>query len=69
MISRCVCHKRTFKELQELARLNNVNTLKIMIERGWCGTNCGLCHMYIEEMLNTGKTEFSLNALKRSNTG
>jgi bacterioferritin-associated ferredoxin len=67
MVNRCVCHKRTFEELLELAKVNKVTTLGEMIDRGWCGTNCGLCHMYVENMLKSGETQFNHSDIKRNN--
>lgn len=67
MVNRCVCHKKTFEELMELARVNQIKSLGEMIDRGWCGTNCGLCHPYIESMLKTGDTEFLHTDVRKNN--
>ena len=55
-VTRCVCTGWTFAELQELGK---VDADKIAEETG-AGIQCGLCREYIERMLRTGETEFSL---------
>lgn len=66
-VSRCICHKRSFEELRELADQYEITSLEEMMKRGWCGGNCGLCHPYVRLMLCTGKTVFTPDDLN-SNT-
>ncbi|RYG88624.1 (2Fe-2S)-binding protein [bacterium] len=55
-IVRCVCTDITFAELKE----SGLGTAEAIAEEFGAGAQCGLCREYIEKMLRTGKTEFSL---------
>jgi len=57
-ITRCVCHKRSFEELQELAGEYGIQSVKEFQNLGIASNGCGLCITYIREMLRTGQTEF-----------
>ena len=56
-IDRCVCMKRTFTELKELASARSLDFEALRTETG-CGAGCGLCASYVKEMLRSGKTVF-----------
>jgi len=57
-VSRCVCHRISFEELQDEARLRKLSSCQDLIKAGLCGGSCTMCHPYIEKMLHTGETEF-----------
>lgn len=54
----CVCHRRTFAELKRIAEQRGLTTLTALVDEGWCGGGCSMCHPYVEKMLRTGETEF-----------
>ena len=55
----CVCHRRTFAELKAIAEERNLTTLDEVVQEGWCGGNCAMCHPYVRRMLECGETEFA----------
>lgn len=55
----CVCHRRTFKELQTIALDLQLTTLQELVDHNWCGGGCTMCHPYVRKMLVTGETEFA----------
>lgn len=55
-VNRCVCTRRTFAEL----KASGLTTADEIAEAFGSGAQCGLCRPYIERMLRTGETEFSL---------
>ena len=54
----CICHKRTFAELKQLAGEHSLTTLEEITTATGCGSGCGLCRPYIARMLQTGETAF-----------
>jgi bacterioferritin-associated ferredoxin len=56
VVTRCVCHDITFRELKQLADREGL-TLPDLARRTGCTTSCGLCRPYIEVVLATGQTE------------
>lgn len=58
-IDRCVCHRRTFVELQEVAERSGATTLRALQEQVDFGQTCRLCHPYVREMLRSGRTRFT----------
>lgn len=56
-IDRCVCVGCTFAELLLRARASGLDRAGLERETG-CGSRCGLCGPYIDEMLRTGQTVF-----------
>jgi bacterioferritin-associated ferredoxin len=59
-VTRCVCYQKTFRELLQLARSNGWSTAaEISLETG-CGLGCGGCRPYLEEMLRTGASSFTV---------
>lgn len=54
----CVCHRRSFKELQEIAMDKGYATLEDLVSNGYCGGGCTMCHPYVRKMLLTGETAF-----------
>ncbi len=60
-VDRCVCHDWTFEQLKaEADRLGPQATLKMLGKRTGAGTSCGLCRPYLELMLKTGQTSFTV---------
>lgn len=57
-IDRCVCFDYLFAELKEVAYENNASTLHELQKVVVVGEACEMCVPYIEQMLQTGKTEF-----------
>ena len=55
-IVRCVCTGYTFAELKE----SGLPSVEAIGETFGSGTHCGLCRQYLQRMLETGETEFSL---------
>lgn len=56
----CVCHRRSFQEVQEIAMDKGWATLDELIEHKVCGTGCAMCHPYVRKMLATGETAFRI---------
>jgi NAD(P)H-nitrite reductase large subunit len=59
LVNRCVCMKCTFSQLQTLMQERNLHTLEEVVSEGLAGTKCQMCHIYIEKMIETGRTEFN----------
>lgn len=57
-IDRCSCQNRTFKELEEIADRHGARDLESLQRHVRFGDNCRLCHVYVREMLATGKVVF-----------
>ena len=54
----CICHKRTFAELKQLAGERGLTTVEEITMATGCISGCGLCRPYIARMLKTGETAF-----------
>lgn len=59
LIDRCLCYKRSFKELCSIAQTNHITELPVLQEYVEFGLKCQLCHPYVKRMLRTGETEFT----------
>ncbi len=57
-VKRCVCHKKTFCEILDIASEMNFTTYAQLLENKICGMGCGMCHPYLNKMMVTGETEF-----------
>ncbi|MGM0546781.1 MAG: hypothetical protein ACQEST_08665 [Bacteroidota bacterium] len=57
-VTQCICHKKTFIEIREHAKRNNVSSVEELQEVNFCSNSCGLCEPYVELVLETGQTEF-----------
>lgn len=57
-VNRCVCRRRTFKQLKKISEQQEIERVDKLIEEGWCGDGCGLCVPYVKLMLSTGRTKF-----------
>lgn len=58
-ITKCICHDRSFEEINEHAEKKGFNTVEELQAIDCCCNNCGLCAPYVEMMLETGETEFN----------
>lgn len=62
-VDRCVCYSTPFQRLQDYVEQHggpehvNFEQLQAVFE---CGRGCGLCVPYIDRMLRTGRTSFSV---------
>ena len=59
-VTKCVCENITFKELKQVAKQENISSLAELKDVVQVATGCGLCALYIKQMLRTGQTEFDL---------
>lgn len=57
-IDRCLCFRRSFQELKNLADQHQCQTLNVLAQHATFGQKCGLCLPYIARMLHTGETIF-----------
>lgn len=57
-VKMCVCHRKKFDLILELAEGKNLRTLDEIIEADIAGKGCGMCHPYIKKALKTGETRF-----------
>lgn len=52
VVTRCICHNKTFEEIIKLANEKNIATVEdIQKTMGICNS-CRLCNPYIENLLN-----------------
>lgn len=59
MVDRCVCHGVTFAALRTLSERTGAG-LEALSRLTGCGSGCGRCAVYIEQMLRTGRTRFEV---------
>ena len=60
IVTRCICHNRTFAEIKDLMKQHDVTTFEEVLAREWCGGNCGLCRPYVAQMIQSGDTSFPI---------
>lgn len=53
--------------MKEIMERHNLKTLKELQQYKTVGLNCKLCVPYIEKMIETGRTEFSLDDVPSPN--
>ncbi len=58
-VTRCICHSRSFDEVKQYAEEHNLSSVDELQDKNFCSNSCGLCSPYVEEVLETGQTEFS----------
>lgn len=58
-VTKCVCQKRTFEELIEIAADLGYTTAQELHDAGYSSNNCGMCFPYVEKALRTGETAFA----------
>ena len=57
-VDRCVCFRRSFQELLQIAKSTGAATLEDLQEETAFGLSCRICNPYVRRMLITGETEF-----------
>lgn len=57
-VNRCVCRRRSFKQLKKISDEQGIERVEKLIEQGLCGDGCGLCVPYVKLMFKTGRTTF-----------
>jgi len=57
-VTRCVCYRRSFGELKRLAAEHGWSRVAEISQATGCGTGCGSCVPYLQQMLKTGDTCF-----------
>lgn len=67
MVSKCICHDRTFKQILDYARDNGHTRIAELQDDHYCCCGCGLCIPYIELMFETGETGFEPGACCKRN--
>lgn len=65
-VTKCICHSRTFEEIKEYARENDITSVEELKRIKYCSSSCGLCSPYVELVLETGETEFRPGAYYKS---
>lgn len=66
-VTKCICYDTTFKEMKEIMEKNDLKTLRDLQQYIDVGLNCKLCVPYIEKMIETGRTGFSLDDVPSPN--
>lgn len=59
-VTRCICHSKTFAELKALCAANEWTTVGEISLETRCGLGCGSCRIYLQAMLDTGATAFTI---------
>ncbi len=57
-VKMCVCQRKTFEALKEIAQEKGYTTADELIDNGEAGTGCGMCHPYLHKMMVTGEVRF-----------
>jgi hypothetical protein len=57
-VDRCVCTRKTFVELKEIAERTNSKSVEDLRRHVAFGTGCQLCLPYVDGVLRTGETSF-----------
>ncbi len=59
-IDRCVCHDTSFDDLKSLAQTKELDEFMELFEDSEAdfGRGCGMCRVYVDEMLKSGETNF-----------
>jgi bacterioferritin-associated ferredoxin len=59
-IDRCICFGRTFTELRAIADATGAKSVAELEAHAAFGRRCGLCRPYVQRMLQTGESVFSM---------
>ncbi|MBA2480830.1 MAG: (2Fe-2S)-binding protein [Planctomycetes bacterium] len=59
-VTRCVCHRMTFAEIQAMVKAKGWTTVAQIGLATNCGMGCGGCRPYLQAMLDTGATCFAV---------
>ena len=57
-VDHCVCFRRPFVDLLQIAKKTGAKTLEELQEETEFGMACRLCNPYVRRMLVTGETSF-----------
>ncbi|MEX0779888.1 MAG: hypothetical protein WD037_09140 [Balneolales bacterium] len=57
LVTKCICHRISFEELQDYAKEHNMQFEDLISERKCC-CGCQMCKPYVDNMLRTGETAF-----------
>lgn len=57
-VTQCVCHHKTFVEIEAFAKFMGFSTVDELRDADFCCQKCKMCEPYIEMALKTGKTKF-----------
>jgi bacterioferritin-associated ferredoxin len=60
VISRCVCHEVSFRELHVEAERRGLRTIEELRTVQDFAGNCRMCVPYVRKMLRTGETSFDV---------
>ncbi len=55
MMTRCRCWGLSFVRLMAYARRHDIRSLPALMAATRCGTQCGSCRPYLDELLRTGR--------------
>lgn len=58
-VDRCVCFRKTFSELRQIADEYDCQTIAALQEHVAFGMACQMCHPYVVKMLTTRQTQFT----------
>ena len=62
LVNRCICHSKSFLEIQAFAREEEITTVTELQARDFSCNSCKMCEPYVNLMFQTGKTEFEPGA-------
>lgn len=57
-VTRCICHNISFQKILQIAREQNIKSIKELQIQRICCTNCKLCVPYVLKALETGIVSF-----------
>lgn len=70
LVSRCICHKKSFEEIKEFASNEGINKVEELQALSYCSNSCQMCKPYVELIFETGETAFKPGAYYgRKNVG
>lgn len=58
MIDQCICHEVSFEKALKVARARGCETVEELKRHLDICDSCEICRPYLQEMLDTGQTEF-----------
>ncbi|GAB5408545.1 MAG: hypothetical protein BalsKO_09100 [Balneolaceae bacterium] len=68
LVNRCICHDKTFTEIQEYVEQEGINEVAELQAEDYCSNNCRMCEPYLELMFETGETAFEPGAYLKVNS-
>lgn len=58
-VTHCICHHKSFEEIKQIAEKKKYKTVTDLRLNDVCCNGCGLCQLYVRQVLMTGKTVFN----------